>query len=167
MIALTSTLRKSGGHQEGPELTCLTSELFVYFVGIGVVREKGVCVRVSGMLCNCAPVVSFTSFYSKIWFVLYCFLKICTPHFSCLYHSHCRYLARIDSVEEHLIRKSNPNGLTYIQQCTFRKATCHGQFDHLVCFAPAMLALGAQEARNPKAEHVRPSAPDVRAKGLK
>jgi len=63
------------------------------------------------------------------------------------------YLARVDSVEEHLIRKSRPNGLTYIQQCTFGKTSCHGQFDHLVCFAPAMLALGAQDPQNPKAEH--------------
>eukprot|EP00466_Bigelowiella_natans_P001273 jgi/Bigna1/54798/estExt_Genewise1Plus.C_430058 len=62
------------------------------------------------------------------------------------------YLDRVDSVEEHLIRKSSPNGLTYIQQCTFSKSRCHGQFDHLVCFAPAMFALGAQEPLNPKKE---------------
>jgi len=58
------------------------------------------------------------------------------------------YLARIDDVETHLIRKSKPSGLTYIQQCQFGKRSCHGQFDHLVCFAPAMLALGARDAKN-------------------
>jgi len=60
------------------------------------------------------------------------------------------YLDRIDSVDNQLIKKSKPNGLTYIEQCNFGKTKCHGQFDHLVCFAPAMLALGAQESANPK-----------------
>lgn len=61
------------------------------------------------------------------------------------------YLARVDDIERHLIKKSKPNGLTYIQQCGFGMRHCHGQFDHLVCFAPAMLALGALDKENPKA----------------
>ncbi|KAM8886145.1 mannosidase, alpha, class 1B, member 1b isoform 2-T2 [Spinachia spinachia] len=51
------------------------------------------------------------------------------------------YLQAIDGVKKNLLQKSSPNGLTFVGEIT------HGQFspkmDHLVCFLPGILALGA------------------------
>nr|XP_040050944.1 mannosidase, alpha, class 1B, member 1b isoform X2 [Gasterosteus aculeatus aculeatus] len=51
------------------------------------------------------------------------------------------YLQAIEGVKKNLLQKSSPNGLTFVGEIT------HGQFspkmDHLVCFLPGILALGA------------------------
>ncbi|XP_074525945.1 mannosidase, alpha, class 1B, member 1b [Halichoeres trimaculatus] len=51
------------------------------------------------------------------------------------------YLQAIEGVKKHLLQKSSPNGLTFVGEVS------HGQFspkmDHLVCFLPGSLALGA------------------------
>lgn len=51
------------------------------------------------------------------------------------------YLQAIEGVQKNLVQKSSPNGLTFVGELS------HGQFspkmDHLVCFLPGTLALGA------------------------
>ncbi|XP_051278267.1 mannosidase, alpha, class 1B, member 1b [Dicentrarchus labrax] len=51
------------------------------------------------------------------------------------------YLQAIEGVKKNLLQKSSPNGLTFVGELS------HGQFspkmDHLVCFLPGTLALGA------------------------
>ncbi|XP_034397060.1 mannosidase, alpha, class 1B, member 1b isoform X3 [Cyclopterus lumpus] len=51
------------------------------------------------------------------------------------------YLQAIEGVKKNLLQKSSPNGLTFVGEIA------HGQFspkmDHLVCFLPGTLALGA------------------------
>ncbi|KAM3610328.1 uncharacterized protein V6R79_002319 [Siganus canaliculatus] len=51
------------------------------------------------------------------------------------------YLQAVEGVKKNLVQKSSPNGLTFIGEVS------HGQFspkmDHLVCFLPGTLALGA------------------------
>ncbi|XP_075934225.1 mannosidase, alpha, class 1B, member 1b isoform X2 [Anarhichas minor] len=51
------------------------------------------------------------------------------------------YLQAIEGVKKNLLQKSSPNGLTFVGEIS------HGQFspkmDHLVCFLPGTLALGA------------------------
>ncbi|XP_028270044.1 mannosidase, alpha, class 1B, member 1b isoform X2 [Parambassis ranga] len=51
------------------------------------------------------------------------------------------YLQAIEGVKKNLLQKSSPNGLTFVGEVS------HGQFspkmDHLVCFLPGTLALGA------------------------
>ncbi|XP_028433188.1 mannosidase, alpha, class 1B, member 1b isoform X3 [Perca flavescens] len=51
------------------------------------------------------------------------------------------YLQAIEGVKNNLLQKSSPNGLTFVGEVS------HGQFspkmDHLVCFLPGTLALGA------------------------
>ncbi|XP_076586396.1 mannosidase, alpha, class 1B, member 1b isoform X1 [Chaetodon auriga] len=51
------------------------------------------------------------------------------------------YLQAIEGVKRNLLQKSSPNGLTFVGELS------HGQFspkmDHLVCFLPGTLALGA------------------------
>uniref|UniRef100_A0A8C9YFD3 alpha-1,2-Mannosidase n=1 Tax=Sander lucioperca TaxID=283035 RepID=A0A8C9YFD3_SANLU len=51
------------------------------------------------------------------------------------------YLQAIEGVKNNLLQKSSPNGLTFVGELS------HGQFspkmDHLVCFLPGTLALGA------------------------
>ncbi|XP_040012119.1 mannosidase, alpha, class 1B, member 1b [Xiphias gladius] len=51
------------------------------------------------------------------------------------------YLQAIEGVKKNLLQKSTPNGLTFVGELS------HGQFspkmDHLVCFLPGTLALGA------------------------
>uniref|UniRef100_A0A3B3ZBG1 alpha-1,2-Mannosidase n=1 Tax=Periophthalmus magnuspinnatus TaxID=409849 RepID=A0A3B3ZBG1_9GOBI len=51
------------------------------------------------------------------------------------------YLQAIEGVKKNLVQKTSPNGLTFVGELS------HGQFspkmDHLVCFLPGTLALGA------------------------
>ncbi|KAM3867737.1 mannosidase, alpha, class 1B, member 1b [Diretmus argenteus] len=51
------------------------------------------------------------------------------------------YLQAVEGVKKNLLQKSSPNGLTFVGELS------HGQFspkmDHLVCFLPGTLALGA------------------------
>lgn len=51
------------------------------------------------------------------------------------------YLQAIEGVKKNLVQRSSPNGLTFVGELS------HGQFspkmDHLVCFLPGTLALGA------------------------
>nr|XP_019957933.1 PREDICTED: endoplasmic reticulum mannosyl-oligosaccharide 1,2-alpha-mannosidase [Paralichthys olivaceus] len=51
------------------------------------------------------------------------------------------YLQAIEGVKKNMLQKSSPNGLTFVGEVS------HGQFsskmDHLVCFLPGTLALGA------------------------
>ncbi|XP_042278451.1 mannosidase, alpha, class 1B, member 1b isoform X1 [Thunnus maccoyii] len=51
------------------------------------------------------------------------------------------YLQAVEGVKKNLLQKSSPNGLTFVGEIS------HGQFspkmDHLVCFLPGTLALGA------------------------
>ncbi|XP_062240845.1 mannosidase, alpha, class 1B, member 1b [Platichthys flesus] len=51
------------------------------------------------------------------------------------------YLQAIEGIKKNMLQKSSPNGLTFIGEVS------HGQFstkmDHLVCFLPGTLALGA------------------------
>lgn len=54
------------------------------------------------------------------------------------------YLQAIEGVKKNLVQKSSPNGLTFVGELS------HGQFnpkmDHLVCFLPGTLALGANNS---------------------
>ncbi|KAM6965363.1 mannosidase, alpha, class 1B, member 1b [Aplochiton taeniatus] len=51
------------------------------------------------------------------------------------------YLQAVEGVKKNMLQKSSPNGLTFVGEVS------HGQFspkmDHLVCFLPGTLALGA------------------------
>ncbi|CAL1615256.1 unnamed protein product [Knipowitschia caucasica] len=51
------------------------------------------------------------------------------------------YLSAVEGIKKHLVQKTSPNGLTFVGELS------HGQFspkmDHLVCFLPGTLALGA------------------------
>ncbi|XP_076021220.1 mannosidase, alpha, class 1B, member 1b isoform X2 [Genypterus blacodes] len=60
------------------------------------------------------------------------------------------YLQAIEGVKKNMLQKSSPNGLTFVGELS------HGQFspkmDHLVCFLPGTLALGAHNGL--PAEHM-------------
>ncbi|XP_041854749.1 mannosidase, alpha, class 1B, member 1b [Melanotaenia boesemani] len=60
------------------------------------------------------------------------------------------YLQAVEGIKKNLLQKSSPNGLTFVGELS------HGQFspkmDHLVCFLPGTLALGAHNGL--PAEHM-------------
>jgi len=66
------------------------------------------------------------------------------------------YVDSAEAIREHLIEKSQPNGLTYIAE---RRGSFNDpKMDHLACFAGGMYALGAR--------HLRPEHEELRQKHL-
>ncbi|XP_062874122.1 mannosidase, alpha, class 1B, member 1b [Trichomycterus rosablanca] len=60
------------------------------------------------------------------------------------------YLQAVDGVQKNLVKKSAPLGLTFVGELSYRRFS--PKMDHLVCFLPGTLALGAHNGLS--AEHM-------------
>jgi hypothetical protein len=74
------------------------------------------------------------------------------------------YLRSMAGVEGSLVREASPSRLLYIAE-RLGNASLEHKMDHLVCFVPGMLALGAFTARGTPGEATGPGTTTIRRRG--
>ena len=57
-----------------------------------------------------------------------------------------RYMNALEAIEEHLIARSSPSGYVYVAEMKQGRKKQIPKMDHLVCFLPGVIALGAANA---------------------